>query len=105
MIGAGGTMTREAALMGIPTWTVFAGRRPAVDIWLERERMLARLTRAEQLTRLTPRAASPRTPSQLRERATEIESVLVAETLDAADDSRRRRRTWRSGASAAPRRH
>ncbi len=35
VIGAGGTMTREAALMGVPTFTVFAGRAPAVDRWLE----------------------------------------------------------------------
>ena len=44
MIGAGGTMTREAAVMGIPTWTLFAGKTPAVDEWLERRGMLSRLT-------------------------------------------------------------
>ena len=37
VIGAGGTMTREAALMGVPTFTLFAGRAPAVDRWLEDE--------------------------------------------------------------------
>lgn len=31
MIGGGGTMNREAALLGIPTYTVFAGRLAAVD--------------------------------------------------------------------------
>ncbi len=36
VIGAGGTMTREAALLGTPTVSVFAGRTPAVDVWLER---------------------------------------------------------------------
>ena len=35
VIGAGGTMTREAALLGVPTVSVFAGRTPAVDRWLE----------------------------------------------------------------------
>jgi len=31
MVGAGGTMTRESALLGTPTYTVFAGRQSAVD--------------------------------------------------------------------------
>lgn len=31
VIGAGGTMSREAALLGTPTYTVFAGRLAAVD--------------------------------------------------------------------------
>src|SRR5207244_10034296 len=30
-VGAGGTMTRESALLGTPTYTVFAGRPAAVD--------------------------------------------------------------------------
>ena len=36
-VGAGGTMTREAALVGIPTYTVFAGRLAAVDAELMRQ--------------------------------------------------------------------
>ena len=35
-IGGGGTMTREAALLGTPTYTVFAGRLAAVDAELIR---------------------------------------------------------------------
>ena len=31
MIGAGGTMNREAALLGTPTYTMFAGKLAAVD--------------------------------------------------------------------------
>ncbi len=81
MIGAGGTMTREAALMGIPTWTLFAGRPPAVDGWLERQGMLARLTRADQLSALAPRPDPPRSPATLRARAQEIGSLFVKTTL------------------------
>ena len=84
MIGAGGTMTREAAVMGIPTWTLFAGKTPAVDEWLERRGMLSRLTRSEQLAHLTPRRSSPRTPDELHQRATALVDVLVRETLAAA---------------------
>ena len=63
------TMTREAALMGIPTFTLFAGKMPAVDTWLENQGMLARLTEPTQLAGLAPRASQPRTPPALGERA------------------------------------
>jgi hypothetical protein len=36
MIGGGGTMTRESALLGTPTYTVFMGRPAAVDAELMR---------------------------------------------------------------------
>jgi predicted glycosyltransferase len=57
VIGAGGTMTREAALMGVPTFTVVAGRAPAVDRWLEDTGALRRLTTPEQLAAIGPRAS------------------------------------------------
>jgi uncharacterized protein len=83
MIGAGGTMTREAALMGIPTWTLFAGETPAVDLWLERRSMIMRLTRADQLLGLAPRRTEPYTPGQLRDRSGRLETVIVRETIAA----------------------
>ena len=84
MIGAGGTMTREAAVMGIPTWTLFAGKTPAVDAWLERREMIRRLTRPDQLAHLTPRLSSPHTPGELHARGRLLEGVVVRETLAAA---------------------
>ena len=42
-IGAGGTMNRESALLGTPTYTVFAGRLAAVDAALIREGRLVDL--------------------------------------------------------------
>jgi predicted glycosyltransferase len=84
MIGAGGTMTREAALMGISTWTLFAGKTPAVDTWLERRGMLSRLVRPEQLAHLAPRESAPCTPEKLRERGGPLEYLLVRETVAAA---------------------
>lgn len=53
-VGAGGTMSREAALLGLPTWSAFAGRRPAVDEWLEREGRMHALTSPSQLEALAP---------------------------------------------------
>jgi uncharacterized protein len=87
LIGAGGTMTREAALMGIPTWTLFAGKTPAVDRWLERQGMLRRLTHADQLASLTPRPTPPRTPRELRDRGQRLADVLVREIVAAGDVS------------------
>ena len=49
VVGAGGTMTREAALLGIPTLTLFGGRPAAVDRWLEQQGLLRRLERAEDV--------------------------------------------------------
>jgi hypothetical protein len=49
VVGAGGTMTREAALLGVPTLTLFGGRPAAVDRWLEQQGLLRRLERAEDV--------------------------------------------------------
>jgi uncharacterized protein len=87
MIGAGGTMTREAALIGIPTWSVFAGKTPAVDLWLARKGLLTHMTEAGQLTRAVPRPKSPRTPSDLRESGAEIERAIAEATLAACQQA------------------
>jgi predicted glycosyltransferase len=47
MIGAGGTMNREAALLGTPTYTMFAGRLAAVDAELIRRGLLHDLREAD----------------------------------------------------------
>src|SRR5215211_2413625 len=60
MLGAGGTMTREAALMGVPTFSLFNGRMPAVDRWLEERGMLRRLASAAELPALRPSDSDPR---------------------------------------------
>jgi predicted glycosyltransferase len=49
VVSAGGTMIREAAALGTPTWSIFEGRRGAVDEQLEREGRLRFLTDAEEL--------------------------------------------------------
>jgi predicted glycosyltransferase len=49
VISAGGTMNREAAVLGVPTWTTFAGELGAVDRWLVEEGRMRVLERAEDL--------------------------------------------------------
>jgi predicted glycosyltransferase len=65
-LGAGGTMTREAALMGIPTLTVFGGERPAVDERLVERGMLRRVEDPGDVAGIGPREDPPRTPAELR---------------------------------------
>ena len=72
-LGAGGTMTREAALMGVPTVSVFAAQIPAVDTELERAGLLRRIDAAADLLPLARRPGQPRTPQELR---TEAEATL-----------------------------
>jgi predicted glycosyltransferase len=49
VISAGGTMNREAALLGTPTWTTFAGQLGAVDRELVRRGQMRVLERPDQL--------------------------------------------------------
>ena len=77
-IGGGGTMTREAALLGVPTYTVFAGKAAAVDRWLEAEGCLRRLVEPADLLAVEPRAASPADRiEQLRSRGAQLVETFV----------------------------
>lgn len=49
VISAGGTMNREAALLGTPTWTTFRGEMGAVDRMLIETGQMKVLTRPEEL--------------------------------------------------------
>jgi uncharacterized protein len=49
VVSAGGTMNREAAVLGVPTWTTFAGRLGAVDRMLVEQGRLRVLERAEDV--------------------------------------------------------
>ena len=84
VLGAGGTMTREAALLGIPTYTVFAGRRPLADRWLEERGLLRQLTDPRQLGEARPRERAPVSLQELRDRSTAILQTFVDATLRAA---------------------
>jgi predicted glycosyltransferase len=48
-------MTREAALMGVPTVSLFAGRQPAVDRWLEANGMMCVIRDVRDLPAVEPR--------------------------------------------------
>jgi predicted glycosyltransferase len=52
VISAGGTMNREAAALGVPAATIYAGRWAAVDEELVREGRLRRIASREDLDAL-----------------------------------------------------
>lgn len=52
VISGGGTMNREAAALGVPTATIFAGHAAAIDEYLIRENRLLKINRREDLAEL-----------------------------------------------------
>lgn len=52
VVSAGGTMNREAAALGVPAATVFAGRAAAIDEWLIETGRLRRIASLEDVARL-----------------------------------------------------
>jgi uncharacterized protein len=84
VVGAGGTMTREAALLGVPTLSIFAGRSPAADRWLEQRGALRQLHSVAEMPPLQPRSQPAAEPTELRSRG----EMLIAEFLDATLEAR-----------------
>jgi predicted glycosyltransferase len=83
ILGAGGTMTREGALLGVPTLSLFAGRTPAVDRWLEDRGALRRVTTVDDLPPIRRRSTEPRDPASLRARSDRLVGEFVTAVLDA----------------------
>ena len=63
VVSAGGTMNREAAALGTPVWTTFAGRLGAVDEALLADGRLRHLTEANEL-RVEPKPATALPPTR-----------------------------------------
>ena len=82
MIGGGGTMTRESALLGTPTYTVFAGAFAAVDAELVRLGRLHDLRAPGSEPRFEKRMPAA-TPVPL-ERAKETLGIVSAAVADVA---------------------
>ena len=49
MISGGGTMTREAAVLGLPSYSYFRGKEGQVDAWLEKEGRLVLFRNVEEI--------------------------------------------------------
>ncbi len=75
VVSAGGTMNREAAALGVPAATVYAGRWAAVDEQLVREGRLKRISTREDLDSLRVEKkgnASPRRRTGVRAEVAEL---------------------------------
>jgi predicted glycosyltransferase len=60
VVSAGGTMNREAAVLGVPTWTTFAGTLGAVDRELVEQGRMSVLERAEDIVVVKRDRSEPR---------------------------------------------
>jgi predicted glycosyltransferase len=78
VISAGGTMNREAAALGIPAATIYAGRWAAIDEELVKEGRLTRISTREDLESLTIRKKSAATAR----RASQVKAEVVSLILD-----------------------
>lgn len=89
MIGAGGTMNREAALLGTPTYTMFAGKLAAVDAELISLGLMHDLRR--------PGSAPVYEKKPQRDKAiASSRSDAILETVVRAVAATAQRRRWRS---------
>ena len=87
MIGAGGTMTREAALMGVHTLSLFAGRQPAVDRWLEANGLMRVIRDVQDLPAVEPQPRADRL-GLLRERGRELVDHFCDAVTSSIEDRR-----------------
>jgi predicted glycosyltransferase len=75
VVSAGGTMNREAAALGVPAASVYAGRWAAVDEQLVREGRMRRISTPEDVRALVVEkkpAASPRRARGVRAEVAEM---------------------------------
>jgi predicted glycosyltransferase len=84
-VGAGGTMSREAALLGAPTWSAFAGESPAVDRWLEERGQLQRLEDPAQLDAVAPRRSPAADLERIERDGARIRDLFLRTVLDLAE--------------------
>jgi predicted glycosyltransferase len=73
VISAGGTINREAAALGVPVASIYAGKWAAVDEALVNEGRLQRITSSEDLRRL---AVEKKEPSKPRRASNVIDQVV-----------------------------
>jgi predicted glycosyltransferase len=78
LVSAGGTMNREAAVLGTPVWSMFEGPLGGVDELLIREGRLGLLTDAAQI------AFEPKSAGALEDRVRRDPSDLLRLALPAA---------------------
>ena len=74
---AGGTMNREAATLGVPAASVYAGKWAAIDEELVREGRLQRLAAREDIESLTIAKKKPIDPRNARDARAEVVALIL----------------------------
>jgi len=77
IVSAGGTMNREAAALGVPAASVYAGRRAAVDEYLVREGRLRRIRTAEDVRNLRAVKKPPPAPRRAASVRAEVTDLIL----------------------------
>lgn len=77
VISAGGTMNREAAALGVPAATIYAGRWAAIDEELVREGSLRRISTRQDLEALTIEKKGSREPRRARDVRAEVADLIL----------------------------
>ncbi len=78
VISAGGTINREAAALGVPAVSIYAGKWAAVDEELVKEGRLQRVSNADELRKLVVQKKSSATPR----RSVEVINEIVHHILE-----------------------
>lgn len=59
IIGGGGTMTREAAVLGVPSYSFFSGKWGAVDRYMESKGKICRISSFEDVSKIIIKKRNP----------------------------------------------
>jgi uncharacterized protein len=87
VVGGGGTMTREAAVLGIPSYSFFGGRIGAVDRYLEAQGRLIQITEPADAAKIVIQKRTLELPP-VRPDALNFVTGVIDNILDAARSGR-----------------
>jgi hypothetical protein len=76
LISGGGTMNREAALLGVPVYSIFAGRQGALDRQMETEGLITFIRDARDLSKIRLERRASQVPPALTDR---VERFVIKE--------------------------
>lgn len=76
LISGGGTMNREAALLGVPVYSIFAGRQGALDRTMEQEGKITFIRDARDISKIRLERRDRSVPTPLTDR---VERFVISE--------------------------
>lgn len=92
VVGAGGTMNREAAALGVPVYSLFRGKTGAVDRMLEREGRLTMIKSPEEIWTKIPIEKRPKVSRPTRSSGALAKIMFNIENIIEIELARKERR-------------